>query len=106
MKKLQMYERYVSIQLIAQGILTLLSFQKSRRNKSGNTGFLSLCYARTLREDTAPSEAMTQKALRGAVRYFPRVLKTLKSTANLGEIAEQELLVPMDLKTKKSKNQS
>ena len=27
----------------------------------------------------------------------------MKSTANLGEIAEQELLVPIDLKTKKAK---
>ena len=49
---------------------------------------------------TAPSEEMTQKALRGAVRHFPRVLKTIESTANLGEIAEQELLVPVDLETK------
>ena len=53
---------------------------------------------------------MTRKALRGAVRYFPRDLKTLKSTANLGEIAanlgeiaEQELLVPIDFETKKAK---
>ena len=46
---------------------------------------------------------MTRKALRGAVRHFPRVLKTLKSTANLGEIAEQELILPIDLETKKAK---
>ena len=59
---------------------------------------------RTIREDTASSEEMTRKALRGAVRHFPRVLKSITSTANLGEIAEQELLVPIDLETKKDKS--
>ena len=34
MKKLQMYERYVSIQLIAQGILTLLSFKNQEEIKA------------------------------------------------------------------------
>ena len=62
----------------------------------------------TAREDTAPSEEMTRKALRGAVRHFPRVLKSITSTANLGanlgEIAEQEWLVPIDLETKKDKS--
>ena len=62
-----------------------------------------MSYVGTLRENTAPSEEMTRTALRGAVRHFPRVLKTMKSTANLGEIAEQELLVPIDLETRKSK---
>ena len=50
---------------------------------------------------------MTRKALRGAVRHVPRVLKSITSTANLGanlsEIAEQEWLVPIDLETKKIK---
>ena len=58
---------------------------------------------RAICEDTAPSEEMTRKALRGVVRHFPRVLKTMKSTANLGEMAEQEWLVPIDLETKKEK---
>ena len=60
---------------------------------------------RTICEDTASSEEMTRKALRGAVRHFPRVLKSITSTANLGanlgEIAEQEWLVPIDSETKK-----
>ena len=51
---------------------------------------------------------MTRKALKGAVRHFPRVLKSITFTANLGanlgEIAEQELLVPIDLETKKDKS--
>ena len=34
MKKLQMYERYVSLQLIAQGILTLLSFKNQEEIKA------------------------------------------------------------------------
>ena len=59
---------------------------------------------RTIREDTASSEEMTRKALRGAVRHFPRVLKSITSIANLGEIAEQEWLVPIDLETKKDKS--
>ena len=46
---------------------------------------------------------MTRTSLRGAVRHFPRILKTMKSTANLEEIAERELLVPIDLETKKAK---
>ena len=56
------------------------------------------------REDTASSEEMTRKALKGAVRHFPRVLRSTTSGANLGEIAEQELLVPIDLETKKDKS--
>ena len=65
---------------------------------------LCLAYVRTLCEDTASSEEMTRKALRGAVRHFPRVLKSTTSTANLGEIAGQEWLVPIDLETKKDKS--
>ena len=65
------------------------------------------------REDTASSEEMTRKALRGGVRHFPRVLKsitfnakasTVNLGANLGEMAEQEWLVPIDLETKKDKS--
>ena len=59
---------------------------------------------RAICEDTASSEEMTRKALKGAVRHFPRALKSITSTANLGEIAEQELLVPIDLETKKAKS--
>ena len=63
---------------------------------------------RAICEDPASSEEMTRKALKGAVRHFPRALKSITSTANLGanlgEIAEQEWLVPIDLETTKDKS--
>ena len=80
MKKLQMHERYVSLQLIAHGILILLSFKNQEEIKAAtqDSSAYIMCYVRTLREDTAPPEEMTKKNLRGVVKHFPRVFEFSK----------------------------